>query len=213
MENSPYNAQGNGVANDTATIQNAINACPNNETVYIPSGTYRISNLSISHPMVLEGAGYGNTVLFITGSGIHVGYNVNIDGPAGAYPTDGYVVRNWTANYTKGANTLTLNSTANIGVGQVIIIDELNDPTFVTIHGNEGYQNCGRNGSINTWSGQNRCLSQIVTVKAINGNNLVVSPSLDLTFNSALNLEAWFWPTNWYPMTSNEPGVLHPMLG
>ena len=43
VKNSPYNALGNGVADDTAGIQAAINACPSNQVVYIPAGTYKIS--------------------------------------------------------------------------------------------------------------------------------------------------------------------------
>src|ERR1700729_1324312 len=38
VKNAPYNAKGNGVNDDTAAIQNAINHCPANEILYIPAG-------------------------------------------------------------------------------------------------------------------------------------------------------------------------------
>src|SRR5438552_16850531 len=44
VKNSPYNATGNGSSDDTAAIQNAINACPAGQVVFIPSDTYMISN-------------------------------------------------------------------------------------------------------------------------------------------------------------------------
>src|SRR5208283_1753142 len=44
VKNAPYNAQGNGVADDTAAIQSAVNACSAGDIVYLPAGTYLISS-------------------------------------------------------------------------------------------------------------------------------------------------------------------------
>ena len=38
-----YGAQGNGSANDTASIQAAVNACPTGGAIYFPAGTYNIA--------------------------------------------------------------------------------------------------------------------------------------------------------------------------
>ena len=52
VRDAPYNAVGNGLADDTAAIQNAINA-PGVNQVYLPSGTYRTTaTLSINKPGV-----------------------------------------------------------------------------------------------------------------------------------------------------------------
>src|SRR3954469_23141735 len=45
VKNAPYGAVGDDVHDDTAAIQSALNACPANQVVYIPAGTYRISGV------------------------------------------------------------------------------------------------------------------------------------------------------------------------
>lgn len=55
-----YGAVGNGVANDTTAIQNAINACAPGETILFPPGTYLISAaLSIKSGVSLRGSSIG----------------------------------------------------------------------------------------------------------------------------------------------------------
>ena len=49
-----YGAKGDGVADDKGAIQNAINACPAGQVVFIPPGTYRLnSELTITKGVVL----------------------------------------------------------------------------------------------------------------------------------------------------------------
>jgi hypothetical protein len=53
-----YGAVGNGVTDDTAAIQKALDALgPNNPTLYFPAGTYRISQA-----LTLAGQGYVNVI-------------------------------------------------------------------------------------------------------------------------------------------------------
>ncbi len=42
VRNAPYSAVGDGKTDDTDAIQNAVNAAGTNDTVFIPSGTYRV---------------------------------------------------------------------------------------------------------------------------------------------------------------------------
>jgi polygalacturonase len=43
VRNPPYNAQGDGVTNDTAAFRNAIGDLPLNGTLVVPAGTYMLN--------------------------------------------------------------------------------------------------------------------------------------------------------------------------
>ena len=54
-----FGAVGDGVADDTAAIQAAINAAPlNGGTVFFPAGIYKFSNISVTSPISICGEGY-----------------------------------------------------------------------------------------------------------------------------------------------------------
>lgn len=63
VKSPPYNATGNGIADDRAAIQNALDAAQLvNGTVFIPVGTYKISSaLTVTKPITIQGEyiGYG----------------------------------------------------------------------------------------------------------------------------------------------------------
>jgi hypothetical protein len=62
-----FGAVGDGVADDTAAIQAAINSITGG-TVYFPTGVYKFSNLTITKAIQLVGAGWGSTSSDIFGS-------------------------------------------------------------------------------------------------------------------------------------------------
>ena len=71
---SPYNANNTGSADDTQALQNAINAASSSgQTVYIPQGTYSISNPLNVNNVTVEGAGEWYTTL--TGSNVEFAGN------------------------------------------------------------------------------------------------------------------------------------------
>src|SRR5437867_3070293 len=54
-----FGAKGDGVADDTAAIQAAINAAKASETIYFPSGIYDVSNFVVKNRSGLSFAGEG----------------------------------------------------------------------------------------------------------------------------------------------------------
>lgn len=65
VKSAPYNAVGDGLADDTAAIQAAVNAAAIGKTaVYIPSGTYLVSNVVLpsGSGYSIFGSGWGSVV-------------------------------------------------------------------------------------------------------------------------------------------------------
>jgi hypothetical protein len=58
-----FGAVGDGVTDDTAAIQAAVDATPKGTTIYFPAGTYAVSDaITINKPLVVRGAGPGSFV-------------------------------------------------------------------------------------------------------------------------------------------------------
>ncbi|MGI0100233.1 MAG: glycosyl hydrolase family 28-related protein [Candidatus Micrarchaeaceae archaeon] len=181
VKDPPYNAKGDGVSNDTSAIQNAIFACPNDTIVYMPPGNYLVSFLIINRSVALMGAGTSNTNLIFSSKNLYIGsynfYDGNVDvlgSKVGPPPS----IVNWTGGFQKGDYNITLNSTSGLHVGELIMLDELNDSSFVNSAGDEPYswEYCSRNetswygaaSGINGTGGFSRCAPQIDVVKSIN---------------------------------------------
>src|SRR5262249_35386981 len=59
-----FGARGDGVADDTAAIQAAINAAPDGSTISFPSGTYNVANFVVKNRSGLSFFGEGrNSVI------------------------------------------------------------------------------------------------------------------------------------------------------
>src|SRR6266496_79845 len=100
VKNSPYNAIGDGVHDDTAAIQQAISACPTGQVVYIPPGTYRTSgSFNIGRFKTVRGAGPTQTKIIDYGTSDI--FNM-VSGSISWSATD------ITSGYTKDSTTLTL---------------------------------------------------------------------------------------------------------
>jgi hypothetical protein len=71
VKEAPFNAYGDGVHNDTAAIQAAINlaaAGTFGNTVFMPTGSYSFTQLMMQTGVVLKGAGWGTLLLQAAGS-------------------------------------------------------------------------------------------------------------------------------------------------
>jgi hypothetical protein len=180
-------------------INTAIAACSNG-VVYLAAGTYTLSGgltfRGISN-VTLRGAGPALTILKFTASdpcgGLHA--NVCIRGWSGVW--SGNVppgsIRNWTTGYSKGTTQITLDSTAGLTVGAVIVLDQLNDTVdegAVVVSDAKGVFSLegGAPGRAN------RAQQQFVEVTAIDGNQVTISPGLYMpNWRASQQPQAWWW--------------------
>ncbi len=185
VKDAPYNAKGDGIANDTSAIQRAIDACPQNQVVYIPAGTYKTtSSLTISGKgVVLRGDGPEKTKILNYGSGFVATsknkwgvWNKTLISPA-----------------VKGSRTVMLDdgSFSLYGdpvsvIGYYAIITQLNKSDLVF---NYGYR--GASSGVCSWCGvsSDRTMSQVVKIIGKSGNTLTLENPLYYTFDTAPQIQ------------------------
>jgi len=172
-------------------LNNAIANCPSNQVVLLQPGTYLLTNgLYIGkNGVTVRGAGQDQTILRFSASN-GISRLVQFEGKYGIDPAP---TVDWLGGYAKGTTSLTLSSVATsvgaLAVGNILCIDQLNDPKLVSIYGNEG-QNCTYCSRL---SGT-RAQMQYVQVTAINGNNVTISPGVYMTnWQASLSPQAWWW--------------------
>lgn len=185
------------------TIQNALASAPANTVVRIPAGTFSVGAFDITKSnVVLRGAGADQTRLNATGcnsggglGGTNCPFIHIMSGATGVGSFGGVTSANWTGTngvagtYTQGATVLTLSSTTGlvagpVGTGSMIFLDQ-NDDTSGTGYptANDVIQ-CAENGSWcsnqggNNYARAGRAQVQAVTVTAINGSSVTVTPGV-----------------------------------
>jgi hypothetical protein len=174
---APYSADKTGATDASARIQQAINACPVGQVVYVPAGTYRLnSQLTITKGIVIRGDGPGRTKLesYANWHAIQMG-----DWPSAPVAT------NVSGSPAKGSTTLTVSSISSpaLAVGAYIVIDQINDGTEVINVDDQSRDN-------NT-----RCLSQITKITSISGSGssytIGISPGLYHGYVAAQTPQVW----------------------
>lgn len=166
-----FGARADGVTDDSTAIQNAINACPVGQVVYLPAGTYRLNRqLQLAKGVVLRGAGPSATKLrtYAAWHGIQLG-----DWPSApaAVGVDG--------SPAKGATTLNLSASPGVSVGDYLVIDQVNDGVEVI------------NVDDESRDGGTRALSQITMVTAVSGQTLTIDPPLYHAYVQAQRPQVW----------------------
>lgn len=122
-----YGARGDGVTDDTTAIQRAIDAAPSGAVVRLPAGVYKLTKpLYLKSHMILRGDGAALTSLRFSGAGT-----------AGRC----LAVARWDSQqtapqhallggYERGSLALALSNVAGYAAGQLIELDEDNDPAW-----------------------------------------------------------------------------------
>jgi hypothetical protein len=165
------NLDAGGVKDAAPGIQEALNRCPSNSVVRLPSGTFRMnSGITIPASVTLRGAG-PSTVLKSYGSGAGL---IRFGAEGMSYDPIPFSTK-IASGALKSSREILVASATDILVGSYLIITELNDETFVRIQ-----------GSVNapaTWvDGWNtagtRARGQIVEVTSVSGTTIHISPPL-----------------------------------
>jgi hypothetical protein len=185
----------------SAQINSAIQNCPSGQTVFLSSGTYNLSQgitFSGKSNVTLRGAGADQTLIVFSGSGNSCsGQNADICMPSTDvnYWGGPSNTANWTAGYAKGTTIITLSGTSNLRVGNPLILDQSDDatdPGTIFVCQSTSCTEEGTGGA----SRPNRGQVQIVTVTAISGNQITISPGLYMpNWRSGQSPGAW-WATN-----------------
>ena len=189
---------GNGTTDATAAINSALSAAgavataANPQVVYLPAGTYKISGeLHIAQSyVVLRGAGPALTkIRGNTGNQAAAIYVGNANFPSSAVDIVGSV--------PKDSTTITVANASSFKVGDVIQIDQLDDPSYVFIFDSiyrkraPGWENSGPRSPGRTGHSGYRSVTEMKEITAINGTTLTFSPATRIPFDSAFAPQAW----------------------
>jgi len=184
---------GNGSTDATGAIQNALDNCPDNEVVYLPEGIYIVhGTIHLYDYDTLRGSGPGETILKHVG-----GWSRSIVDMRGSvyhqlftlHKTHDVLVAD------KDSRVIALASSSGISVGDVLLINQLNDNDIVDPVGVEGKCTyCG-------YEGGNRVLGQLVEATAVNNNLVTINVPLHWTYDP--DLDPWVYQVDDYAMIRN----------
>ncbi len=174
------------------SIQKAINDCPDYTVVNIPAGTYNLSTgLNIAHPIVIHGAGPGKTIL--------IPANTILFSPYKGGSPNILNVADWTDGLNKGSRSITLSNITGLTVGQTIVLDQLNDPDLVSVVGNSGSLNSGRNGT-SFYGGNSRTQQQVVKVIGpgivggpVTSRTILIDNPVNFSAKASLSPQVFWW--------------------
>jgi len=179
-----------GSLDDTAGIQSALNTCPPGQVVKLSPGTFNISgNLYVKRPdCTLRGSGTG-----ALGSGnggtrlVKADRDTNRNAGAVLYVGRGrpYVFSsstNLATDAIKGAKSLTLVSNPGVAVGEIVLVDQVTDNDPRVWWGPQ--HNPPGEGSRRWFARQDRSLTQMMEVSAVNGNTITFSTPFHITFKT-----------------------------
>jgi hypothetical protein len=182
-------AKGDGASDDTAAIQAAIDACPPGQVVFIPQGNYRISkSLVIGRGIIVRGEAPGKTrirqhapvhIFVIQGAGTSFWYAT-----VGDHPETG-LVQSLESGFSRGSDKIVIKDASEFNAGNVVLIDQLNDPSLVSPRGEGGLCAwCGLGAASDHVPDGSRAMAETLVIKKKNGNSLTLSRPLNYAYQS-----------------------------
>ncbi len=182
-----------------AQINTAIANCPDSQVVMLSAGTYTLGSPGIvfnaKNNVTLRGAGPDQTFVKFTANGSCNGLGaavcVIMSNGSWSQVSPG-TTANWTAGYAKGTTQITLSTVSGLAVGKLMVLDQLDDTTDDgTMFNCQTVGVCTQQGTDIGRSGRGQ--HQTVTVTAINGNVVTISPPLaNPNWRSSQSPGAWW---------------------
>lgn len=197
-----------GASSTAAQIQAAISSARRNTYVLLPSGTYKLTSgltWNAKNGVTLRGAGANQTFLIFSAYAGCQGLTAPIcfessDTNYWGSPSN---LANWTANYSVGTTSITLDSVTNLLVGWPLTLDQRDDLStadtgdiFVCYTPRVA---CSANGDNGGGPRIGRSQQQIVTVTSITGTGpytVGISPGLYMPNWVASKAPQAWWPTH-----------------
>ncbi len=211
-------AYGNATVDATAVINAAITGAGAKaaqtgirQVVYLPTGTYRITApiLLNRSNVVLRGAGMGATKIILYSPNEEPAIRMGWFWPDGGKVPDPCI--NVVGDVPKGATTLTVADASGIRVGDVLQLDQADDPSYVffgfgdtggTYYKRGGYERPGKLNWPPSPGGLWRSMGQQIEVAAKSGNVLTLSTPIHMAFSAAFQPQV-------FPTASGEWGTHH----
>lgn len=153
-----------GAVDSTEAINAAMTACPTHHAVLLGPGAYLVKGIRIPSYKVLRGAEPFTVTPLTTLIQNHTASKgtvvIDLDGSPDYAPAAANIV----GVAVKGSDTVTVDSVSGLSVGDLVIVDELNDSSFVTSSGTEDICNwCSRENGARSL-GETKCIKAIDAV-------------------------------------------------
>jgi hypothetical protein len=171
---------GSGSSDATGGIQAALDACPAGQVVRLSAGEFLVNGefpITINKPVVLRGAGPAATRLRKTSSAANPLILIGERWPHEAASV------NLSADAPKGATSVRLASTAGFSPGQLVLVDELADESYV-YWGTDPNVAPGAAGR-GWFMRYNRPVGQMVEIAGVEGNTVTFTTPLHIAFDVA----------------------------
>jgi hypothetical protein len=171
---------GNGLSDATPGIQAAIDACPDGQVVQLSAGDFSVDGsypITINKGIVLRGAGPSATKLKKTTTTANPLIVIGERWPAET------VSVNLAAKAAKGATSAQLASTSRFSAGQLVLMDEVTDDSYV-YWGTDPAVAPG--GAGRGWfTRYDRPVGQMLEIATISGSTVTFTTPLHIAFDTA----------------------------
>jgi hypothetical protein len=184
---------------DTGAIQAALDSCPTDHVVQLKAGTFKINGGGLAmrrSGVTLRGAGSGKPGTGAGGTRLVKADREEDRGDAILYVGNNPALfassTDLSADAVKGTNTVTLVNDPGLKVGEYVLVDHVtnDDPDVVWGPHHDGPGGAGTDKGSRRWfDRQDRSLSQILEITAIDGKTITFATPFHWTFRKGFDAQ------------------------